>query len=543
MVNIAAFLPRPVLWLLFVLLMTAPLAWSATLTATVSKNEVVKNEVFQLKIVYDEKASADAIDFSSLQKDFLLSKPNFGSSINIINGDRSIRSEWNLTLAGQSLGRFVIPAFEINGARSEPIHIRVSYDAFAPNSKDLIEVDSKLDRSTLYPQESTYLTARLLVKTDPRRLQNPQIVPPEADGLQIQLEGEAKQYQEVQNGIQVTVVEQRFRITADKPGQYSLSSATFKGAVIYGDNRTGTTRILSVDLPAEQFTIDVKTKPADYQGVWLPTKNLVLTQEWRDQNGELVNGAQPLALTIGDALSRTIRLDVTGLLPEQLPELTPSYPPSLRVYSEKPQFDRQDNRSIMTLKQVLIPQQAGESTIPGLTVNWWNSGQDQLEVSKLAPLSLTVSAGSHVSATLPQATMPLPPAANVSEPGVWPYLTALFALLWLATLTLLLRSRRNRVSEDAGQEASDPDSYHRLLAAIDQGDLMILQRCLTVWLQDITLVEDDLKQQLQQQQQQIQQHFSRQQSNWNGQRLLKLVKKAQKMQQDKANSMVSLAKL
>ena len=50
--------------------------------ASVSKNKVVKNEVFQLRIVSDQKASADDIDFSVLSNDFFLGQPSFGSSRN-----------------------------------------------------------------------------------------------------------------------------------------------------------------------------------------------------------------------------------------------------------------------------------------------------------------------------------------------------------------------------------------------------------------------------------------------------------------------------
>ena len=110
---------------LFALLITlvSPLALATNVLATVSKNKVVKNEVFQLRIVVDKKVSSDALDFSSLEQDFYLGRPSFGSSVNIINGDRSTRSEWNITLAPQRLGVATIPAFTLDGASSKPIEI------------------------------------------------------------------------------------------------------------------------------------------------------------------------------------------------------------------------------------------------------------------------------------------------------------------------------------------------------------------------------------------------------------------------------------
>ena len=89
----------------------SPLVLATSVTAIVSKNKVAKNEIFQLRVVIDKKVASDAIDFSQLEKDFYVSRPSFGSSVNIINGNRTTRSEWNLTLAAQSLGVVSIPSF------------------------------------------------------------------------------------------------------------------------------------------------------------------------------------------------------------------------------------------------------------------------------------------------------------------------------------------------------------------------------------------------------------------------------------------------
>lgn len=80
-----------------------------------------------------------------------------------------------------------------------------------------------VDNHTLYPQQSATLRMQLAIKVDPRRLDNPQIVPPSIDGMKIEPASDMKQGQRIIDGLEVTVVEQAFRITAEKPGSFSLN--------------------------------------------------------------------------------------------------------------------------------------------------------------------------------------------------------------------------------------------------------------------------------------------------------------------------------
>ena len=59
-------------------LIVSPVSLAANIQVTVNKTKVVKNEVFQLRVVVDEKVSSDDIDFSPLEKDFYLGRPSFG---------------------------------------------------------------------------------------------------------------------------------------------------------------------------------------------------------------------------------------------------------------------------------------------------------------------------------------------------------------------------------------------------------------------------------------------------------------------------------
>lgn len=473
-------------------------AHAATVYASVSKNKVVKNEVFQLTVVSDQKASGDDLDFRALDQDFFMSRPSFSSSMNIINGSRSNRSEWTVSLAANRLGVVTIPSFELHGAKTQPIAIQVTQDEQAPSSDDLVEVRSQLSRSTLYPNESALLKARLIIKADPRRLQDPKIAPPTIDGMELKAASEPNQYQTVMDGIQVTIVDQDFRITASQAGDFTLTEPSLQGALIYGSSYNGGTRILPLKTTPKTYTIHVEPKPADYQGTWLPTSQLTLREQWLDSQGKPITGNR-YATKVGDSITREVTVQVTGLTQEQLPNIHLTYPDSVRVYDEKPQFATLDNGDVtMTLKQVLIPRQTGDITLPKVAMQWWDTVTKAQKTASADGLTLNVAAGEPSTVT---ASTPLPAApaqvqtVTVNDAGFWPYLTALFALLWLLTLGLAWRWKSSsNVTQQAPVSPADLSAYAQLQQALKNDDGIAISRALTVWMQQVTLTDAETAQ-------------------------------------------------
>lgn len=483
-----------ILGLITLLLSLCSLNANAAFYASVSKNKVAKNEVFQLKVVSEDKASSDDIDFSALDKDFFMSRPSFGSSINIINGTRTNRSEWTVSLAANRVGIMTIPSFELNGEKTQPIAIQVTNDESAPDSDDLVEVKSQLSRTTLYPNESAILKARLIIKADPRRLQDPKIAPPKVDGMELKAASEPNQYQTVIDGIEVTVVDQDFRVTAAQAGQFTLSEPSLKATLVYGSSFNGSTRIIPLNTTPKEYTITVEPKPTDYQGNWLPTSLLTLKERWLDSNGRAIENSR-YRTKVGDSITREITLQVTGLSQEQLPDLALNYPDSVRVYDEKPEFNTLDNGDVtMTVKQVLIPRRSGDITLPAISVNWWDTVRKQQQTTTGKGLTLTVKPGDNPAVAAPTPTpVQTPPAGTITikDPGYWPYLTALFALLWVLTLLLVWRLRvSNRVApETASQTFSS--SYQQLQQTLKGQDGIALSHALKQWQQEVIMTDEE----------------------------------------------------
>lgn len=477
-------------WLTLVASLLVLPAHAADLVASVSKNKVVKNEVIQLRIVSNDKVSAEALDFSQLEPDFFVGQPSFASSTNIINGNYSQRSEWTVAIAAQRTGVITIPSFQLGNVKSAPIAIQVVEDEHQPTQAELAEVRSRLERTQLYPGESTLFHAQLIIKEDVRRLRDPQITPPKVEGMRIESASEPKQYPSVLSGVEVTIVEQSFRITAEQAGNFSLSEPILKAGLLYGNQYSGGTRLIPLLTQPKAYAIQVLEKPKDYQGFWLPTAKLNLTQNWNDGQ-QTLNAQSQYETQVGHAITRELRLQVSGLTQQQLPNFSIQYPSSVSVYAEKPQFSTLDNGdTLMTLKQVLIPRQAGEIPLPEVTLDWWNTGTQTAQVSQVSGLTLQVKPSEETPLLAPPIA-PLRDATSSTtiEAGYWPYFTLLFAGLWLGTSGVAWTLWRSRVEH---QEPKSPppiptSAYQTLMLALERQDLLALSQAARIWQHEIAL--------------------------------------------------------
>jgi hypothetical protein len=482
----------PFLTLLFTLIMSifsSHTAYAATAVASVSENQVTKDEVFLLRVSTNEKVSSDALDLTALESDFYIGRPNFGSSIRIINGSRTVSSEWTITLAPLRLGKLTIPAFDIEGAQTQPIEINVAQNKAAPTQDQMAEFKLDLNRDSLYVGEVAILDVKLIIKADPRRLQDPRIDPPSSSSLKVEPIGESKQYQDVYHGKEVTVVQQSFEISSDTAGKFELRGPKLTGAVVYSANNSNKTRLFQLDTPVQTLPVEVLSIPGDAQGDWLPTADLSINQVWSINDERLTRSPEQLELEAGDALTRTITVSAKGIKAHQLPSVNVQYPNSVRIYEEKPQFGKTDSGdNLVVYKQVLIPKSAGTIELPGLEQAWFNTDTKQKATSEIKGLTLKVSGNNAAPAQAPIST---DEPNNVEvirtyQPGIWPYLTALFASLWLITSVIALNLWRKRGSTNkvTSKVISKDDTQVELIDAIQRKDALMASAKLSQWRQE-----------------------------------------------------------
>ncbi|CCN70248.1 conserved hypothetical protein [Vibrio nigripulchritudo SFn118] len=470
--------------LAFISMFTVSSAWANTVaTATVNRTTVNKDEVFQLKVAVNTRASNNAVDFSVLQPNFYMGRPSFSSAQRYINGRSSVSSEWTVALAATKTGILTIPSFEIEGAKTAPIAIQVTNNTQGRTQDDIIQFTASLDKDELYEGERTQLHARLIIKADLRRLQNTNIESAFGEGLSIEPKGESNQYQSVIDGVEATVVDQSFYVIPERAGQLTVHPPRLTGALVERA-RNGGTRLIQLDKSAPAIALKVNAKPGSYQGAWLPTPSLSLDQLWQDEDGERIN-TKTLSAKVGTPIQRTLVLRARNLSQQQLPNLKIDYPDQIRVYDEAPKFSQgKDGDIIMTLKQVLIAKEAGEFTLPEVNIRWWDSINGEERTSTASSMNIMVEQGDAIAVSpMIQPEIPVE-TVTVTDRGIWPYLTAGFATLWLITLTLLVKAKRTSepaLNERTSRKSSGSETD--LLSAISSRDGIAFDRAFNEWKQ------------------------------------------------------------
>ncbi|UTV30355.1 BatD family protein [Photobacterium atrarenae] len=427
-------------WILLALMTVISLpAYAAQAVATVSKTRVAVNEVFQLTISIDDSVSANALDLSVLDKDFHAGSPATSSRTSMINGVVTRQTEWRIALATKAEGQFTIPSFRIGATSTDPIVITSEQSSTQPLVEPDITISTEIDKQQLYLGESIRYTVRLMIG---EQMSQATLVPPAGDGLEVKQIGEDRQAEPVLNGRRYLSITREYQITAHEPGQHQLQGAEFRGNVLKQGRGYGSTLRVPVEKQAGDITLDVKDIPPGYTGLWLPTEDLQLTQQWQPESDEI---------RVGDPITRLITLKMKHTEQSKMPNLSLDYPGSVKVYNEKPVYSTVNGYTLMTLKQVIIPREQGNLNLPSLTVNWWNTTTSQQETSQLNGLTLSVLPGDPLNnLALPQDKSTLgQPAFQVTHPapeiindtGWWPWLTALFAALWLLSTGLWLNAR------------------------------------------------------------------------------------------------------
>ena len=304
----------------------------------------------------------------------------------------------------------------------------------------------------------------------------------------------------------MTVVQQSFRISSQKAGQFKLNGPKLTGAVVYSTNNSSATRLFQLDTPVETLDVTVKDVPKGYKGEWLPTSNFKLIQQWSDSQGHeltstngLEGDKQAIEMEAGDSLTRTITMTASNLTQHQLPKLNITYPKSVRIYEEKPQFGTtKSGDAVVVYKQVLIPKEAGNISLPDVSQAWFNTDAQSEQTSKALGLELAVTASDRVvSSTPPVASAPLqqtaPTVINVDNPGFWPYLTALFAALWLisSAMAFYFWSRRGKITQSKHPEQRTSNTEEALVSALKAHDGVMIRTLFEQWKSENTDLSDE----------------------------------------------------
>ncbi len=509
----------------------------AELSALINTDQISMGDTVQLQVEAQGQVSGNP-DTQPLTHDFDVLGIASGSRVNIINGQMDARSTWTITLSPKRSGKLTIPALELNGQQTRPLTLQVSKVPMQDGKAagDPLFIETEVDRKDPYVQGMLLYTVRLFYEV---KLLQGHLSEPKLDNALVRRLGKDREYSVERNGHRYRVLKRQYAIFPQTSGQLEVPAPVLDARIpdrsskrrnpmqdLFGrdpfddrffDDRFGDlfSATRPVRVRGEAQVLEVRPRPAQANGrQWLPAESLALIESWQPEQGQL---------RVGDPLTRTVTIRARGVTGEQLPELELGYMDGFKVYPDHSQANTQDldggvegekSRNI-----AYVPVQAGNYTLPAVRIHWWDTHTDQERVAELPERRVEVlpalagqgmpvqpSAQPEITrhnAPAPTAEVgetpvtqtPSPPSgaangAGILPPaytGIWPWLSLLFALLWLTTLVVWWRGRRpagiprptpgqkSRTGEDAAKAKS------RFQAACRANDPSQARRNLLVW--------------------------------------------------------------
>jgi hypothetical protein len=474
-------------------------AIAATARAWLDRDTMRSGETVTLN-VESEGASGEP-DFGALAQDFTLLGKQSSQQVSIVNGASSAKTVWAVGLEPTHEGKITIPALSVGGAKTAPIVLNVLAQPAGAQGKpgDDVFLDVSADPPTPYVQQQVRYTVKLYFSFG---LTDGNLTEPQADGVVVQKLGQDKSYLATVGDRRYHVMERHYALTPEKSGTLTLPALSFRGNALDAADPTGFfSRPRSVGARSDAVQLQVKPKPSTWPAAdaWLPAESMLLKDD-----SEL-----PSEIHVGDPVTRTIRLQAQGLGFEQLPELSLDAPAGAEIYPDKPDTRTRDDGTWLYGERVrkfaFVPTKPGPLTIPGMSVTWWDTAHDKLEKAELPPRTINVLAA--IGARAPN---PATPAANGEAPPVapadrvdtsarpiaspkspaslrfWQIVAAIGFALWIATLALWWRARRDgatRVAASAPLLSDANSAAHRaaFLRASALGELAGAERALVAW--------------------------------------------------------------
>lgn len=476
-------------------------------TASVDRNPVTENQSFVLTVSVDDDVPNDSFSPSDLLDDFVVGRTSVNRQTSIINGSLSKKTTFTTVLIPQSEGTYTIPAFTIEGVSSTPIDLRVNDASETQNTDNTMAfIRADITPDTVYLQQPITYTARLYLAAD---LNKGNLVPPQAEGADIQQIGRDSESTEVLNGKRYKVYQRVYQITPSQSGTLDITGARFDGEIFVQGQRSifsSFSNTQPVSTIGDSTQIKVLPIPDGWQGHWLPSELVSLSQSAAPEQSEH---------RIGEPITLSYMLTAVGVKPEQLPDIRPDFPDTVRVYPDGNETDQFTRNGVVisqkTISFAVVPNQAGNQVIPGVNLPWFNTKTGQAQTATTNDYQFTVPAAPGAQTSAPEQPEPardnsdiaqtsaLPAApANGSDSSTAPesafsaptaLVTAIgiaLALSLLLNLYLLLKNRRKplpSVEATAIQDLNKDKLWQAFQKACQSNDPKAAKSSLVRWAQ------------------------------------------------------------
>jgi len=379
----------------FLALIAMPLMVLAETTVTFSPSTISLGESAEL-VIETDRPLAQEPDFSGLMGNFAVAGTQQGVKTVSINGRRRSRYRLSLTVFPRKEGELSTGDLLINGVQIKAAVLTV--EPAGSSSRLPITFTASASQSTVYPDEAFLFKIKL---SHGVALLDAKIIPLAIENARVTALDNDRTYQEMQDGRPIHVFERTFVVTPEKSGYLTIPAVEVY-ALVANNDQTGMPDLFGegilfngligsqkeVRLETNPVQVTVLEKPADWTGWWLPATEVTLTAEDKF----------PDKISVGDSLTRVIKLSAMGVEAEQLPTVTQSGTEKIKVYPSPEQRETiptpvGDIQGKTLTSFILVPTAAGEVTLPEVKVPWFNTRTRQVETAVLPAKTITVIGG------------------------------------------------------------------------------------------------------------------------------------------------------
>lgn len=464
----------------------------AALTAKIDRSSIVLGESVTLEVTIDKMTNAQP-DFTTLDAVFHVGSTGTSSSTQIINGETSSKTTWQVLLVPKSLGSHIIPPLEVDGERSRPLRLEVTKPDPNAKAQGDIFIEVIPNKTEAHVQEEIILTVRLLYAIN---LKNGGLSDPQADGVIVAPINKGASYTTQRDGKSYQVLERKYAIYAEQSGPLELNPIIFEGEVTDNSRRNSYSlfqRGRPVRQISEMLSLTIKPIPQDFlDKPWVPASSLTLSETW--SQGEY---------KVGEPITRTINVVATGLSETQLPDIElPSFD-GAKIYQDKTDtMTRTDGDRLIatkTIKYAVIPNQAGELHIPAFKMNWFDTQSQSTQVATLKSTVLQIGEAEQAQQNTPTPTAQIQaerPALTTpqrthdegvtggSSNDIWRPIALIFASLWVITSLILVRRLRKQAEQSGQPNSAQRQQVNPLnpnLRALKEATASRMQQTLLAW--------------------------------------------------------------
>lgn len=449
--------------LLAALCLSSQIQAATQLKASVDKNPAMYGEAIMLQLVLDEKVDAGALDFAVLEADFRVTGPSVSQSMQIINGQSSQSTSWQLSLFPRRTGSLLIPAFKVGNLSSDPIRIEVQPASQAQGKGAELFLQNSFSSATVHVQQMLYYEIKIYFKGE---LQRGNLSQPELPGADVEQVGKDVENSEIVNGERYQTITRRYSVIPQKSGALSLKPPFFNGEMIDRDNSRYDyfARTKAVSAEGQPLQLEVRPIPDGQQQNWLASELVAMNDEWNPAG---------LTLVQGEPVTRTITLTAMDLADHQLPDLQLGTVPGAKIYPEQPQSRKAERKGRIVAQKVfsyaIIADKAGTLTLPEVRVRWWNTKTNQPDEAVLSAVTLQVEPNPQQpqqSDPVAAAETSAPDAAATAPVSDWYFSYSSWLLLgvWLLTLAAWALSMRRA---DGDGDGDDQTTQPRAVSSSD----------------------------------------------------------------------------